>query len=130
MNISYFIFAEALPITSEEILARRGPSDWSTFTVIVASCLVGLVAVLGIAFYYSRRQRRHPHHPHHHRPHHKESGSTSANKAGLAVESVADDGEVMRRRRRRRRRNHRPRNPTLAETGGLPPIRTEPPPGP
>lgn len=25
---------------------------------------------------------------------------------------------------RRRRRHHRPRNPTLAETGGLPPIRT------
>lgn len=34
-----------------------------------------------------------------------------------------------KRRRRRRRRDHRPRNPTLAETGGLPPVRTgEPPP--
>jgi hypothetical protein len=32
-----------------------------------------------------------------------------------------------RRRRRRRRREHRPRNPTLADTGGLPPIRTEGP---
>jgi hypothetical protein len=33
-------------------------------------------------------------------------------------------------RRRRRRREHRQRNPTLAETGGLPPIRSEiqPPP--
>lgn len=29
---------------------------------------------------------------------------------------------------RRRRREHRPRNPTLAETGGLPPPRPEPPP--
>ncbi len=27
--------------------------------------------------------------------------------------------------RRRRRRPHRPRNPTLAETGGLPPLRSE-----
>lgn len=26
--------------------------------------------------------------------------------------------------RRRRRRHHRPRNPTLAETGGLPPLRS------
>ncbi len=34
------------------------------------------------------------------------------------------------RRRRRRRREHRPRNPTLAETGGLPPARTEPPQAP
>jgi len=130
MNISHFIFAEALPITSEEILARRGLSDWSTFTVIAASCSVGLVAVLGIVFYYTRRPRRRPHHHHHQRPHHKESGSTSANKAGEAEEPQANDGEVIRRRRRRRRRNHRPRNPTLAETGGLPPIRTEPPPGP
>ena len=29
------------------------------------------------------------------------------------------------RRRRRRHRGHRPRNPTLAETGGLPPPRPE-----
>lgn len=28
-------------------------------------------------------------------------------------------------RKRRRRREHRKRNPTLAETGGLPPIRSE-----
>jgi hypothetical protein len=33
------------------------------------------------------------------------------------------------RKRRRHRRHHRerPRNPTLAETGGLPPVRTNPP---
>lgn len=35
-----------------------------------------------------------------------------------------------RRKWRRRRREHRPRNPTLAETGGLPPVRTERPPDP
>jgi hypothetical protein len=35
-----------------------------------------------------------------------------------------------RRRRRRRRREHRPRNPTLAETGGLPPVRPEQSPDP
>jgi hypothetical protein len=33
-----------------------------------------------------------------------------------------------RRKWRRRRRDHRPRNPTLAETGGLPPIRQPRPP--
>jgi membrane protein implicated in regulation of membrane protease activity len=32
------------------------------------------------------------------------------------------------RKRRKRRRKHRPRNPTLAETGGLPPNRPERPP--
>ncbi len=39
-----------------------------------------------------------------------------------------DPKEDKRERKRRRRREHRPRNPTLAETGGLPPIRTERPP--
>ncbi len=33
-----------------------------------------------------------------------------------------------KKRRRIRRREHRPRNPTLAETGGLPPRREENPP--
>lgn len=32
--------------------------------------------------------------------------------------------------KRRRRRSHRRRNPTLAETGGLPPIRTQTPSSP
>jgi hypothetical protein len=35
--------------------------------------------------------------------------------------------ERPRKWRRRRRRDHRPRNPTLAETGGLPPLRTQGP---
>jgi len=34
------------------------------------------------------------------------------------------------RRRRRRREKHRPRNPTLAEAGGLPPVRDEDSPPP
>lgn len=37
-------------------------------------------------------------------------------------ESTASEGESSgKRRRRRRRREHRSRNPTRAETGGLPP---------
>ncbi len=34
-----------------------------------------------------------------------------------------------KRKRKRLRREHRPRNPTLAETGGLPPLRSDPPGG-
>ncbi len=45
---------------------------------------------------------------------------------------VRREGEPHRKRRKwkRRRREHRPRNPTLAETGGLPPPRENPPVGP
>jgi hypothetical protein len=35
------------------------------------------------------------------------------------------DGKSASSGKRRRRRSHRRRNPTLAETGGLPPIRTQ-----
>ena len=47
-----------------------------------------------------------------------------------AAQGVAEIKQlVQEHKRRRRRREHRPRNPTLAETGGLPPLRgTEPPP--
>lgn len=40
-------------------------------------------------------------------------------KANQGSESGGESG------RRRRRKRRRPRNPTLAETGGLPPVRTE-----
>ena len=43
--------------------------------------------------------------------------------------TVARGGKT---RRKRKRRHHRPSNPTLAQTGGLPPKRdiNQPPPGP
>jgi hypothetical protein len=45
------------------------------------------------------------------------------------VETVEVDPEtgqlVRRKRKRRRKREHRPRNPTLDKTGGLPPHRPE-----
>jgi hypothetical protein len=34
-------------------------------------------------------------------------------------------GERRKRRRKRRRRDHRPRNPSLQQTGGLPPPRSD-----
>lgn len=37
-----------------------------------------------------------------------------------ALSSENSETERRRKKRRRRRRDHRPRNPTLAETGGLP----------
>lgn len=40
-------------------------------------------------------------------------------------DEVPESGRSGRRRVRRRRRDHRPRNPSRAESGGLPPIRPE-----
>ena len=111
--------------------------------LVGALCVVILTAMVWFVYSYQGRRRRHRHHHHHHHHHHDHEqpegegdpqsrpsapGNTSSQVVG---EKVAEDGQVLlRKRRRRRRREHRPRNPTLAETGGLPPIRTEGPPKP
>ena len=56
--------------------------------------------------------------------------SNDADKARLAQMTTghgdnADSEKPERRRKRRRRRDHRPRNPSLDKTGGLPPPRPE-----
>jgi hypothetical protein len=85
------------------------------------------VAILPLLFWAAfvrrRRRRRHSHHHSHH--HHHESSAEAAT-------VPANEEAIVRPEKRRRRRHshhpHRPRNPTLAETGGLPPIRSEEPP--
>lgn len=129
MNIMRFLFAASAPLTSEDIFPKRVVSSApDALLVILACCFVGLVLGVGAVKYYTRRRRQRPHRDHHHRPHRKESGGTSTDATSPAAGSQPGDGK--RSRRRRRRRDHRPRNPTLAETGGLPPVRKDPPPGP
>lgn len=77
---------------------------------------VGVMVVLGLGILFFRRYWRRRHH-HRHRSH--AGMSTSHTEAGANVASL------HRRRRRRMRREHRQHNPTLAETGGLPPPRPE-----
>ncbi len=90
--------------------------------------LLGVILfVLAVAFVglMVRRQLKHRRsHRHRHR-HHRGTFQRAA--AG-----VAELRQMIPDKPRRRRREHRPRNPTLAETGGLPPLRraapSEPPP--
>ena len=86
------------------------------FLVIIATGLaLGLLLLLWARYYIKRKKRRH----HHDRK--EVSPSLSASDPELEEESHHHS-----RRRRKRRRDHRPRNPTLAETGGLPTTKTEP----
>lgn len=126
----------------DNAFARGGLLDFSqteSFFVFGAVAAVILALIVGAVFYYRsrRRRRRHHRHHHHHHHHHEEHDHPRSSDAEPDLDDTPEDagesgsGEVRhRRRRRRRRREHRPRNPTLAETGGLPPIRTEAPPGP
>ncbi len=88
--------------------------------VILATALVlGIVLLLWARYYVRKRRRRRHHHRHEHEAH-----SSSPLVPTVEDEELHHDGH--RHRKRRRRRDHRPRNPTLGETGGLPPAKTEP----
>jgi hypothetical protein len=89
---------------------RMDPAARERLVVLGALLLVSAVAVLLIVLF---RKRHHHHHSH--------ERSADVPRSGPAPEG-------KRRKWRRRRRDHRPRNPTLAETGGLPPIRDSQPP--
>ena len=90
--------------------------------VIVATGLILAVVLILWARHYVRRRKRSRRNPHHDR---------AADSSLTPSVPLAGEGEEpqhrRRRRKRRRRRDHRSRNPTLAETGGLPPAKPEGP---
>lgn len=94
---------------------------WLEFFILTgAVVLVSLVMLIWLAIVVSRkhpRKRRHHHHHHRNDRHPDKPGA-----GGIK--------ELLQTGRHRRRREHRSANPTLAETGGLPPVRKEklPPP--
>lgn len=105
--------------TSVEAPVRPGASGLGRMPGMMHDILiivgVGLVLTLLLMFWakYIRRRSRH----------HSDPRVTYR-----VVEAGGDGGGGSRKRRhrhRRRRRDHRTRNPTLAETGGLPPSRPE-----
>jgi hypothetical protein len=121
MNLTVLLGANPTP----EDLYPKGtfldPGTKEGLIVLGATCVVAL-AVMAWAALYVRKRRRHGRHAHGHR------GQSVGAEALEAVQSSPGNGEVHHhRRRRKRRRDHRPRNPTLAETGGLPPVRPDDP---
>jgi hypothetical protein len=101
------------------------PEGWMTGNLILLGVLTGvtLLVLLGTVFLRHRLWRRHRHRPRHHLSEPARNTALGNSREGLSTSH-------KRRRERRRKREHRPRNPTLAETGGLPPLRAGPPPGP
>lgn len=121
------------PFLAQEILPTDIiPGAWRLMGLTMKELLlllgaVALVTLLIVlwAVYLRKRpgDRSHRHrHRHHHHPSSAESDSLSANNG-----DPEETSEKRYRRKRHRRREHRPRNPTLAETGGLPPMRAERP---
>jgi len=97
--------------------------DGVQFLAVFGAILVVVLLSVLWAVYFRKRRRHHSHHSRHH--HHRQPGAEAQ-----PAESTEQSSLRKRRKWRRRRRDHRPRNPTLAETGGMPPLRSERPPEP
>ena len=129
MNLApiQILFAQGIELSH----SASNPVAQSTWTVLsdlmlIVGAGVGIAALLIVWVLYARK-RRLSNHQHHRQHHHHERSSAPARPPEPAREEEGDDSDEHQhhhhRRRRVRRRDHRPRNPTLAETGGLPPVR-------
>jgi hypothetical protein len=143
MNPASLLLAQANPpSTQDDVVGGLNIYNPEFLMVAAALGVVAFLLVLWALFYRKTPGQRHRRHHHHHRAsrHWSPESGLSEDEEGDEDEDTdeddqadaAEEGRLERRRRRRhrRRREHRPRNPTLAETGGLPPIRANKPPGP
>jgi len=88
-------------------------SAWFDYLVVP-----GVVVLIAAAIFFWAvfiRKKKSPNRRHrHHRPSYREQFKKNANEIRQLVQP-----------RQRKHREHRPLNPTLAQTGGLPPVREE-----
>jgi len=84
----------------------------TSFVIIVSVLLLVSAAVFIWAAVFRKRRRPKYHYP---RTRHEPGAGQS--------DAPATRWSLFSRKRHRRRRRSRPRNPTLAEAGGLPPVR-------
>jgi hypothetical protein len=130
----HIILAQGIEI-SHTAPSPVAQSAWMAVSdvVLIVGAGLGVAALLIIWVLYTRKRRRSSHH-HHHQRHERPSAPIQPVDSEEEEDEPEDSPshEHRHRRRRVRRRDHRPRNPTLAETGGLPPVRpvdaTPPPP--
>ena len=107
-------------LDDDPIPGFSGMSSTMKERVIVLGAVLLVIAIALAWVYFSRRKRRHlARREERHRRRH-----SFAKNAG---KSFTELKEYVQEHQRGRRRRHRPRNPTLAETGGLPPMRPDAP---
>jgi hypothetical protein len=127
--MSPFFFSQVALETSQ--VMKKWYLDHTTLEWIILIGATGLVTLLIAGWAKYIRKSPHREHSHHHHRHHRHRHHSEPTETAVA-QTEANAPAPPEKRRRRRRSHHRRRlNPTLAETGGLPPIREEgtPPPG-
>lgn len=119
MNKAFIFFAQVddvdVMFTKPSLLYS---STLRSILMVLAGALIFAVILFSIVYFF-RSRRKPSHHPH--RP-------AESRPPAPRVEADDESGDRIRgvrKKRRERIREHRPRNPTLQETGGLPPVRPD-----
>jgi hypothetical protein len=102
-----------------------GQSTWMSineFFIVVGSGLAVAILLFVCVLVFKKRRADSRHHHHRH-----ERSNRSSSTSNSEADEESKGSSHQHHRRRVRRRDHRPRNPTLAETGGLPPIKPNDP---
>jgi len=90
------------------------PPAWEDALIVLGVVvLVALIAFFCALIFGAEGRHRRKHHRHHHQ---REGYREQFKKSASGIK------QFIRQRHGERHREHRPTNPTLAETGGLPPI--------
>jgi len=110
-----------------EVLRKPG-SAWVEIAIVLGIMFVVVFLVfVWAAFWRTPRKRRHSYH---HQPAPADGSTVGLPRRRKRRPKWLRLLRRHNRRRRRRRSRDRRANPTLAQIGGLPPQRREPPPGP
>ena len=112
MNVIFSAAVEPFDTVLPRIKAT-GPALREWGLLLGAILVIATIVILWIVF--SGKSRRHAAR--------REERRQRRRAFRQAATETEQRSEKSSGRRRRRRRHHRPRNPTLAETGGLPPMR-------
>jgi hypothetical protein len=109
-----FLGVVDVPVPAHTVNNWRLPAVLQDSIVILGIGL-GLLVVLVLWAVFIRK------------PRHRTDDSHSSRRVIKESQTTEESGNPRRHRhrQRRRRREHRSRNPTLAETGGLPPLRPD-----
>ena len=122
MLTRFFILGAADPL-DQNILPDARPANYFGLGLREILLIVGVAVVLGLLLflwaYLTHKRRSHRH------------SSDQLSRPIYRADKMTPEQSAKRMKLKKRRRSHPdnlPRNPTLGETGGLPPIRPDEPP--
>jgi hypothetical protein len=110
---------------AQDLLQQFSNSKGFETLALLGALLIAILIGSVWAVIYSKKRKKRPHR----QQHQEQPGYVSLNRGTVAE---TDEEVKVRKKWRRQRRPHRPLNPTLAQTRGLPPVRDHntPPPLP